>query len=478
MKLFIVESPKKIDTICKALGKTYFGLSSYGHIMDLDKSKMSIDFENNFEPIYVINDDKKKVVDALKKGAKRAKEVLIATDKDREGEMIAWNIAHVLKLQNYKRIVFTSVTKKALEDAIKDADKINENIVNSQKARRILDRLVGYELSPLLDSFMDSHNLSAGRVQSVVARLIVDREKEISKFFSGNLNSYFLVKGVFIVEEQLLKCQLYIKKGLLTSKPFKGDISKILLKEEVTELLKQMIGSIYKIENVFDKKRMQSPQNPYTTSTLQQDGSTKLSFNGKRTMRAAQNLYEAGLITYMRTDAIILSEEALNKIEKYVLATYGPKYYKKTIYGSKEGAQEAHEAIRPTDINVIEAEEYGKIGRDEIRLYNLIWKRTVASQMACAQFNDLNVQISISKLNKYYFATSIATLVFDGFLILYKNVEDEKGENDKFNVKLLVEGTILKANSVQAIQEFDKPPSRYSEASLLKKLRYKEFKHW
>ncbi len=486
MNLFIVESPAKINKICAALGKTYTGLASYGHIMDLDNSNMSIDFNNNFNPIYVISADKKKVVSDLSQAAKNAKQVFLATDKDREGEMISWNIAQVLKLKNPKRITFTSLTKAALQNAIKNAGLIDENMVNSQKARRVLDRIVGYELSPLIDKFIGDRKLSAGRVQSVVCRLIVDRENEINNFFANdNLNSYFQFGAIFTIKKQELKTQLYTKKLPLTAQPFKGEVSKIGTKLETTNLFATMIESIFTIENVFVKRRIQSPSTPYTTSTLQQDASNKLGFNSKRTMFAAQHLYEAGLITYMRTDSIILSDEALKNIEKYVLENFDKTYYKKSVYKSNDNAQEAHECIRPTDVFTDSIIEGGKLQQDEIKLYNLIWKRTVATQMNPAEYDDLNIQISISKLNKYFFATCIPTIVFDGFLILYKtknNVENEEEEgenedtnteNDKFNVKLLVKDTKLNVLNIKAHQEYEKPPSRFNEASLINKLDVK-----
>lgn len=483
MNLFIVESPAKINKICSLLGKQYKGASSYGHIMDLAEKSMSIDFENNFNPIYVVikneRTDKTKVIADLINAAKGAKQIYIATDKDREGEMIGWNIATALNLKNPQRIVFTSITKNALQKAIKNVGPINMNMVNSQKARRVIDRLVGFELSPLVDAHMNSSRLSAGRVQSVVARLIVDRENEIEKFFSNdNLSSYFLFVATFMIKQQL-KTQLYTKKD--NSKPFKGEISKIQNKDETLKLINTMTTSIYTISHIFDKKRMQSAPIPYTTSTLQQDCSVKMSFNGKRTMLAAQHLYEAGYITYMRTDSIILSDDALNKIEKYILANYDEKYYKKTVYESKDGAQEAHEAIRPTDIDVVDVEIGGKIGNDEVRLYNLIWKRTVASQMAQAEFNDVNIQISISNLDKHYFGACIPNLIFDGFLILYKTIDKENDgkedneniNNKKFDVNNIVEGKNVDIVSINCTQKYDTPPARYNEASLLNKLDIK-----
>jgi DNA topoisomerase I len=468
MNLFIVESPKKIKEIKKILGKTYTGLSSYGHIMDLSRNKMSIDFDNNFEPTYEICEGKKKVVKELINASKGAKEIYLATDKDREGEMISWNIAHVLKLKNPKRIVFTSITKKALEESMKNVGTIDYNMVNSQKCRRILDRLVGFKLSPILDSFMNSHSLSAGRVQSVIAKLIVDRENEIYKFFSKNtINSKFQFDAIFDIDGENFKAQMFTKKPPLTVKPFKGDTSKIPTKDEATQTLTTMMESIFTIENVFTKKRTQSSPSPFTTSTLQQDASRKLSFNGKKTMAIAQTLYECGYITYMRTDAVILSEEALINIEKYILETYDKKYYKKTIYKSNDKAQEAHECIRPTDVFRTELEEDDRIHYDEIRLYKLVWKRTVASQMANAEFNDLNVQIAIDNLNMYYFTSCIASLVFDGFLILYKKDAEPIA---KFTLDQFKVNTILNVLTIHAIQEYDRPPSRYNDASLTCKL--------
>lgn len=479
--LFIVESPGKIKKICAALGKSYVGEASFGHIMDLAENSMSIDFENNFNPIYVIPENKKKVVASLIKAAKKAKDVLIATDKDREGEMIGWNIAQILKLKNPKRIVFTDVQKKSVKDAVKNVGTIDLNVVYSQQGRRVLDRIIGYGLSPILDGFFESHNLSAGRVQSVVCRLIVDRENEIEKFFSkDNVNSHFHFEGIFYIpntKNQQFKSQMFVKKLPLTSKPFKGELLKIPTEAEAKELLTMLMEALYKIQNVFAKKRMQSASPPYTTSSMQQDASHKFNFNGQRTMLAAQHLYEAGYITYMRTDSIILSDEALLNIEKYILENYDAKYYKKNIYKVNDKAQAAHECIRPTEIYTTTLVENGKIQQDEIKLYNLIWRRTVASQMSQAEYNDLNIQISISNLNKYYFSTCIASLVFDGFLILHKSVnydeeiedneEDNEPKKSKINGALFTENTELDTINIKSIQEYQKPPFRYNYASIL-----------
>ena len=480
MTLLFVESPNKTQKIEHLLGPGYKVLASVGHIMDLDPKNMSIDVNDNFKPTYIINSDKINVVKNLKAAAKKATNIMIATDKDREGEMIAWSIADVLKLKNPKRISFIEITKAALTEAVNKPGKIDNNMVDAQKARRILDRIVGYELSPVLLDAFGQGNLSAGRVQSVVARLIVDREDEISKFMANPLNSFFKFRGIFLSEDKQFTANLYDLEGKNTNGFYKGSVSKIDGKDKAKTFLTNCMISIFTVAYVFDKKRIQGPSPPFTTSTLQQDANRKMGFSGKRTMSAAQRLYEAGYITYMRTDSVCLSEEALENIQKYVVDTYGNNYHKRTEYKSKtKNTQEAHEAIRPTDVFVNELDEGGKIGNDEIKLYSLIWKRTVASQMQPAEFNITSIQIEISKMitgsNKYFFMTNIENMTFNGFLIVYNIANLEKDDDDdestlNKNICIPKVGTELKVDNICGNQDFIKPPGRYDYASLTDKL--------
>lgn len=476
MILVVVESPGKIKKLEHILGAGYKVIASVGHIMDLDPKKMSIEIENNFNPIYIINADKTSVVKNLKEYAKISDDVLIASDEDREGETIAWCVAHVLGIKKPKRITFNSITKTELMKAVKSPRQIDNNMVNAQKARRILDRIVGYELSPLLDKHMGQKCLSAGRVQSVVARLIVDRENEIKKFFSGELESYFKFKGNFLSVDKSFNANLYDLEGVNNDGVFKGNTSKIENETGARKFIEKCMKSVFKVAHIFSKKRTQGPSPPFTTSTLQQEGSRKFGFSSKRTMTAAQHLYEAGYITYMRTDSVNLSEEALQNIKKYVIERYGDNYYRRLEYKSKsKNTQEAHEACRPTDVYTESVENNnGKIGNDEIRLYSLIWKRTVASQMKPAEYNVTSIQISISEDKEHFFMTNIENLIFPGFLAVYniENIEgeedDEEGENKNIQVPKI--GEELKTNNIIGIQEYARPPGRYNEASLIDKL--------
>jgi len=486
MILVLLESPGKIKKIESILGTKYKALASIGHIMDLDPKNMSIDIENNFEPLYIINADKTKVVEGLQNAAKNAERILIATDEDREGEMIAWSIAKVLKLKNPERITFNSITKSELLKAIEKPRNIDIHLVNAQKARRILDRLVGYKLSPLLDKHINQKSLSAGRVQSVVARLVIDRENDIKKFMSEESISFFRFKGTFLSDEKSFVSTLYDLDSVKQENDksiFKGNISKIENVDSAREFLDNCRESKFIVENIFNKKRTQGPSAPYTTSTLQQDANRKLSFAGKRTMVSAQRLYEGGFITYMRTDSINLSEEALENIGKYVNKTYGKKYYRKIEWKSKtKNTQEAHEAIRPTDVFTTEVSG-GKIGNDEKKLYSLIWKRAVASQMKPAEYDVTSIQISISKDDKHFFMTNIENLIFPGFLLVYNignsndesenedDVDNENNDDDKNkNIKIPDIGEEVTPKNINGIQEYTKPPCRYNQASLIDKL--------
>lgn len=488
MILVLLESPGKIKKIESILGTKYKALASIGHIMDLDPKNMSIDVENNFEPQYIINSDKIKVVKDLQNAAKKADRILIATDEDREGEMIAWSIANVLKIKKPERITFNSITKTELLKAIENPRDIDTNLVNAQKARRILDRLVGYKLSPLLYKHMEQKSLSAGRVQSVVARLVVDRENEIKNFMAKDSTSFFKFKGTFSSEGDkpfisvLYDLESAKKDG--DNKIFRGPISKIDDEALAREFLTKCQDSNFIVENILTKKRTQGPSAPFTTSTLQQDANRKLGFPGKKTMMAAQRLYEAGFITYMRTDSINLSEEALENIGKYVIKTYGKDYYRKFEWKSKtKNTQEAHEAIRPTDVFTTEVSG-GKIGNDEIKLYSLIWKRAVASQMKPAEYDVTSIQISISEDDKHYFMTNIENLSFAGFLAVYNigNLDEDTEDDDKDggddnekdgknkNIKIPEIGAELNPKMINGTQEYLRPPGRYNQASLIDKL--------
>ena len=482
MKLLVVESPNKIKKIEHLLGNGYKVVASVGHIMDLDPNRMSVEIENEFKPIYINKSDKAKVISDLKYAAKNASEIILATDEDREGEMIAWSIAEVLKLKNPKRITFNAITKAEIDNAIKNPRTIDNNMVNAQQARRILDRLAGYELSPLLDKQFGQKKLSAGRVQSVVGRLFVDRENEIKKFMSNDSASFFRFKGTFISSGKTFKSNLHDLENKNSDGSFKGGQSKIDNQDNSREFLNICIQSEFKVEHVFDKKKTQGPSPPFTTSTLQQDANRKFGFSVKRTMTAAQHLYEEGHITYMRTDSVSLSEEALENIKKYVVENYGNNYYRRVEYKAKtKNTQEAHEAIRPTDVYTVEIENSNKINDDEKRLYNLIWKRSVASQMKPAEYNVTSIQISISKTKDYYFMTNIENLTFAGFLAVYniENLEEEKeedagdgnaGEGANKNIKIPKVGAKLDVDNISGVQEFLKPPGRYNQASLIDKL--------
>lgn len=490
MILLFVESPAKIKKIEGLLGPKYKVLASIGHIMDLDPKNMSIEIENNFKPIYVINQDKVNVVKDLKSTAKKASDILIATDEDREGEIIAWCIANVLGLKNPKRITFNSITKQALTEAVSNPRQIDYNLVNAQKTRRILDRIVGFELSPLLFKNFGQYNLSAGRVQSVVARLIVDRENEIKKFMLSDLKSFFKFKGVFLSNNKPFDANLYDFEGVNGDGFFKGSQSKLDGIDNSKKFLTSCMTSKFIVAHVFDKKRTQGPAPPFTTSTLQQEANRKMGFTGKRTMSSAQRLYEAGYITYMRTDSVNLSDEALDNIQQYVIDTYGNNYYRRIEYKSKsKNTQEAHEAIRPTDVFTTEIEVKDKIGYDEVKLYSLIWKRTVASQMQPAEYNVTSIQISIDKIKNYFFMTTIENLIFPGFLVVYNvkksdteynednedNIDEECDDNPEKeksnkNIKIPKVGTELGVKKINGTQDYVKPPGRYNYASLTDKL--------
>ncbi len=449
--LVIVESPAKAKTIKNILGKEYMVTSSFGHIRDLPSKSISVDIDNDFEPEYVIPPDKKKVVSELKKLSKGAEFVWLATDEDREGEAISWHLIEALQLDEAKtkRIVFHEITKPAVLSAIENSRSVNKNLVDAQQARRVLDRLVGYELSPILWKKVKP-SLSAGRVQSVAVRLIVEREREINSFESV---SSFKVSAEFLVKE----------KSIL-----KAEIPKRFEKlEDARDFLQKCIGAEFTIENLETKPATRSPAAPFTTSTLQQEASRKLGFSVSRTMFVAQKLYEAGKITYMRTDSVTLSDEALKSAKDVITRLYGAEYSETRQHKTKtKGAQEAHEAIRPTSLEVegVEGDSY------ESRLYELVWKRTIASQMSNAQLEKTTVTINISTSEKKFTAKG-EVLKFEGFLKVYlESTDDENDEKQKDILPPLSIGEKLLQEKLEAVERFPYPPPRYTEASLVRKL--------
>lgn len=455
--LVIVESPAKAKTIEGFLGKEFIVKSSYGHIRDLEKSDMGVDIEKNFKPIYVIPPDKKKTVEELKEAAKKSEMVWLATDEDREGEAISWHLSEALKLDEKKtrRIVFHEITKPAIQKAIENPRKIDKNLVDAQQARRVLDRLVGFELSPILWKQVSSNaTLSAGRVQSVAVRLIVEREREIE----GHVpSSGFKVTAYFMAEEA----------GRAYS--FKADLpARFKKKEEAKAFLERLKNAEYSVKNVEKKPGTRSPAAPFTTSTLQQEASRKLYFSVSQTMTLAQRLYESGKITYMRTDSVNLSETAIKAAKEEIISSFGSEYANPRQYITKsKSAQEAHEAIRPTylDRRTIDSEDDG-----ENRLYELIWKRTVASQMADAELEKTVITIKPSGVEEEFVATG-EIIKFDGFLKVYlEDTDEENEESVEGMLPPIAIGQKLNCQEITAIEKFTLPPPRYTEASLVKKL--------
>jgi len=452
--LVIVESPAKAKTIEKFLGKDYIVKSSFGHVRDLEKTGFGIDIEKNFEPHYVITDDKKKIVKELKALSEKAETVWMASDEDREGEAIAWHLAEALNLKEskIKRIAFHEITKEAIQKAITNPRDININLVNAQQARRVLDRLVGFELSPLLWKKVKP-SLSAGRVQSVAVRLIVEREKEIENFKTSH--SYKVI-GSFLVtkngKSQILNAELGKRFDTI---------------EEAEAFLKKCIGAQFKISDIETKPAKKSPAPPFTTSTLQQEASRKLGFSVGKTMLIAQQLYESGLITYMRTDSLNLSEMAIATAKNEIISSYGKAYAQTRKYTTKtKGAQEAHEAIRPTYISnhTIQGDS------SQQRLYEMIWKRTIASQMSDALLEKTNINISVSTTKEEFIARG-EVIKFDGFLKVYiESTDDENDENQKGLLPPVSKGEVLNMEEINAIQRFTQHPPRYTEASLVKKM--------
>jgi len=451
--LLIVESPAKAKTIEGYLGKDFTVKSSYGHIRDLVKSEDAIDVANNFKQKYEVPADKKQIVSELKKLAKEADMVWLASDEDREGEAISWHLFDTLNLKDEttKRIVFHEITKPAILSAIDNPRKINYNLVNAQQARRVLDRLVGFELSPVLWKKVKP-SLSAGRVQSVAVRLIVDREREVNKFSS---EAAFKIVAIFGKGKQAFKAEL---------------AERFAKEDDAQKFLADCVDAIFNVNSLDTRPTKRSPAAPFTTSTLQQEASRKLGYSVSRTMQVAQKLYESGHITYMRTDSVNLSETALNAASQEIMSAYGDKYYNRRTYKTKSaGAQEAHEAIRPTYFN------NHRIAGDssEERLYELIWKRAIASQMSEAQFEKTTAKIGISTRKDELVANG-EVMKFDGFLKVYleSNDEEEDNQQDGENSMLppLTKGQLLELQEMTATERFSRPPSRYTEASLVKKL--------
>ncbi|MDR6764509.1 DNA topoisomerase-1 [Flavobacterium sp. 2755] len=448
--LVIVESPAKAKTIEKFLGSDFQVESSYGHIADLPSKEIGVDVENGFKPKYEVSPDKKALVSKLKTLSKNAEMVWLASDEDREGEAISWHLAEELKLdtKKTKRIVFHEITKSAILKAIDNPREIDYNLVNAQQARRVLDRLVGYELSPVLWRKIKG-GLSAGRVQSVSVRLIVEREREIQSF---NAVATYSIVAEFVNE---------------AGKAFKAKLPKNFnTKKEAEDFLNQNIGSKYTVADLETKPTKKSPTAPFTTSTLQQEAARKLYLPVGITMQLAQRLYEAGLITYMRTDSVNLSKDAMDAAEAEIIKSYGKEFSKPRTFATKsKGAQEAHEAIRPTDMS----RHTVNIDRDQARLYDLIWKRTLASQMSDAQLERTNVKIEADNHSEI-FAASGEVLLFEGFLKVYLEGHDDDEEEQEGMLPALKVNEKLANNYITATERYSRPPSRYTEASLVKKL--------
>ncbi|MDQ3018680.1 MAG: type I DNA topoisomerase, partial [bacterium] len=473
--LIIVESPTKAKTIKKFLGSTYDVEASFGHVRDLPKSKLSIDVEHGFEPKYTIPIKAKEIIAKLKAKAKTASSIILATDEDREGEAISWHLVQALGLgdesdiekgkedKRIKRIVFHEITKTAIENALAHPRDIDLNLVDAQQARRVLDRLVGYELSPFLWRKI-RYGLSAGRVQSVAVRLIVEREREVDAF---NAEEYWSIEA-----------QLSKKDGevLFTAKLIKdGDktIGKmgITNKDDAANIVADLIGVSYKVSEITKKEVKRNPSAPFTTSTIQQEAARKLGFSAKQTMAVAQNLYENGFITYMRTDSLNLAASALSQAQEIIKQEFGTEYglsEPRSYTNKSKGAQEAHEAIRPTDLSLLPQTLKAEIDRNAARLYDLIWKRTIASQMQHAVFDQTAVDIIAGK---YTFRANGQVVKFDGFIRAYTEGTDEKAEDEIEGAlpDLSVE-EILKIHDLSPNQHFTEPPPRYTDATLVKAL--------
>ena len=470
--LVIVESPTKVPTIKGFLGKGYKVVSSKGHVRDLPKSKLGIDVEHDFEPKYINIRGKGELINALKKEAKNASKVLLATDPDREGEAISWHLAAVLGLDSEKaqRITFNELTKNTVKEAIRHPRDLDMNLVNSQQTRRILDRLVGYKISPFLWKKIKS-GLSAGRVQSVATRMIVEREEEIEAFVSE--------------EYWTIAAKLFKASGESFAAKFYGTPEKklpIADGEQAARIVDELKDASFAVSGIKNAVKRRKPMPPFTTSTLQQEANRRLGFPSQRTMMVAQELYEGvnlgertahGLITYMRTDSLRISEEAQAAAGALIKEKFGPEYCPKTpnVYKSKAGAQDAHEAIRPSDPSILPDAVKGKLSNDQFKLYKLIWERFMASQMKNAELDTVSVDIAAGK---YLFRASGYTVKFPGFMVLYDTVRDNEEEDDKpLELPPLTVGEPLKAEEILPAQHFTQPPPRFTEGSLVKMLEEK-----
>ncbi len=470
-KLIIVESPAKANTIKKFLGGSTKVLASMGHIRDLPKSKLGVNTENDFEPEYINIRGKGDLIKQLKKEAKIAKKVYLATDPDREGEAIAWHLAHILEIpeDSVCRVTFNEITKETVQSSIKEPRKIDMNLTDAQQARRVLDRIVGYKISPLLWKKVKK-GLSAGRVQSVAVKLICDREKEIEEF---NPEEYWNIYAS--LKDNKSKKAFDAKFYGINDKKLE-----IHSQEEVDKILAEIKDGEYIVKNIKKAEKKKNPAPPFTTSTMQQEASRKLNFTLKRTMSIAQGLYEGvrvpekgtvGLITYMRTDSTRISDEARKAAKKYIEANYGVKYYENRFYKTKQNAQDAHEAIRPTYVELSPDKVKNSLTPEQYKLYNLIYNRFIASQMATAIYDTTAVDIDV---NNYIFKANGQTLKFKGFMTLYVEDEDNNKDNDEIiTLPDLEINQKLDVKKIEPKQSFTEPPARYTEASLVKSLEEK-----
>ncbi len=484
MQLVIVESPTKAKTIGKFLGSGYIVKSSFGHVRDLPKTKTGVDVEHDFAPHYLVPPKAKKIVAELKEDAKKADHVILATDEDREGEAIAWHLVQALGLDTKKgelkieRIVFHEITKSAIEKALEHPRDIDENLVDAQQARRVLDRLVGYELSPFLWKKI-RYGLSAGRVQSVAVRLVVEREREIQAF---KVEEYWSIEAEFLKHDQ----PIAIKARLIKIHDKTLDKMDIGDKEKAEKIVADAKTATYKIESIEQKETQRNPAPPFTTSTLQQEAARKLGMSAKQTMTIAQKLYEGidigerghtGLITYMRTDSVNLSESAITQSQQEILKDFGKEYLVdggRRFKTKSKGAQEAHEAIRPADLSIRPESIKKYLDAGQLKLYDLIWKRTIASQMQPARFEQTAIDIiGINHENKSFtFRANGQIMQFNGFIRAYTEGKDEDAAEDLIEGQLppVKEGEPLKTQSILPLQHFTEPPARFSDATLVKAL--------
>ncbi len=464
-KLVIVESPSKAKTIGKYLGSTYKVVASVGHVRDLPKSKLGVDIEEDFEPQYINIRGKGDVIKELKKESKNASQIFLATDPDREGEAISWHLAYILGIppEEVQRIEFNEITKDKIKDAISKPRGIDQGLVDAQQARRVLDRLVGYQISPLLWKKVQK-GLSAGRVQSVALKILCDREAEIKNFIP---QEYWTVSALFKKDKEF------------TAKLIKKNGKKLTIanKEENDQILKDLNNSEFTVAKVDKKKRSQKPYAPFTTSSMQQDASAKLGFNPRKTMMIAQQLYEGinvkghgtmGLVTYIRTDSVRISSEARANAKTFIINTMGKEYYNSNFYSNKKkDIQDAHEAIRPTDIRLLPSDVESSLSSDQFKLYNLIWRRFIASQMAASVSDSVGADI---KSGDYLFRATGSRIIFDGFRKIYQTGDEKK------NMLLpdLQEDEKLIPKSIEGEQNFTQPPNRFTEAGLIKELEDKD----